>query len=102
MMSNTLSVDNLEVMIADLEDRAAKLKELLEKIKPIKMFEVGIRKSDNAVCHFEFELDFGHKASVMVTVLPPKTSATRITLEEWIENYVEYSPKARSILPKRG
>lgn len=102
MDDTTLDLDKIDTLISECQDRLDRLVKLRAEIKDLRFYEVGIRKSDNAVCFLSYRLEYNVQPTVLVTVLPPFGNPGRITLDEWKNNFVEYSQKARTILPKKS
>jgi len=106
MLRNVLSVESLKEDIEHLQSKIADYKSVIDEIKGLDFYEVGIRKVDNQVCHMTYELKQRTynklEAQVIATGLPPSIGNVYVlSLQEWKDGYVEYSPKARTILPKR-
>jgi hypothetical protein len=96
------NIDNIDRIIEQLKARIAKAEELRAEIEKLNMFEVGIRKSDNGIVHLNYLLNTEPELRIEVSILPPTgQSPFTITLEQFKENYIPYSQKARTILPKR-
>lgn len=103
-MSSETLIDELNEMIAHSEKKIAEFKKIKSEIEKLDMYEVGIRKSDNAVFYFEFTLDtFGPSVfSIKATRMPPGNSQIlMLSIVDFQRDFVQYSNKARAILPKR-
>ena len=109
MTNAPISEDAIVKQINNYKKAIVSLEKVLLELKNLKCYEVGIRKSDNAVVHLSFTL--GSRGYMMgddsfievnVHVLPPSGQIPyRITVQEFKDNFVEYSAKARVILPSR-
>lgn len=104
MINTKANIDNIDWLISDLETKIKKAKEVRELITELSMFEVGIRKIDNQAVYVSYTIR-NHpypELDIEITVLPPNSMTPyRVTIQEFKEGYIPYSPKARSVLPRR-
>lgn len=102
-MSSESLLNELDSLISRAEDRIKEYKNLKVLIEGLDMYEVGIRKSDNAVFYFEFALEsFGPGLfNIKATRMPPGNSQIlMLSIADFQRDFVQYSNKARAILPK--
>lgn len=100
MYNDELTAEGIKSEMERLQEKLTKLSDLMVKIASIKFYECGIRKSDHRICHFNFSL-VGTDAVIRVQVVSHNESYNT-SLDSFINDYVPYSEKTRSILPKRS
>ena len=106
--TNSITAEDIENRIDSYKQAISQLEKTLAEFNSFKQYEVGIRKIDNVVVHIAYHLsnsgmmNMPYQIEIYIHVLPPDGNTShKITVEEFKNGFVEYSPKARTILPKR-
>ena len=96
-------MDDVEIV---LKKQLSDIATIREQIKDLNMFEVGIRKRDNAIFYFSYHIwknESDIRFQITASRLPPETAhRLDISIEEFKNDYIQYSQKSRAILPKRS
>lgn len=95
--------NKIQSQIVEIKKSLAKLEESLERIENLKLYEVGIKKSSGEIYTLKYSVR--EDGNVMVTALNiPEYSNTAsvyvISLDSWLNEYIEYSPSKRQLFPK--
>lgn len=96
------SVANIEAEIKRIKALTKKFEDLKALVAASNLYEVGIRKSDNVLCSFSFKIDY-YSAECIVfynSIGLEKEDKGKITLKEFNEGYMSYSPKIRQLFPR--
>lgn len=93
----------IESQVSELTKRLEKLKESLEKLGSLKLYEVGIKKSTGQVYLFKYGVEIDGCITVTVISIPEYSntpSIYSISLDTWLTEFIEYSPSKRQLFPK--
>lgn len=103
MFDDSLTVDNIDLVIADLKQKIVALEDLRKTVSSMHIYEIGIRKNDCKLCFLTYSIS--NTTGVVNVVMPNSYSSSpetfRISIETFQTDYVVYSTKTRSLFPKR-
>ncbi len=98
-MYNELSEKNIDDLNQLLTERLDRLAQLKLRLAYLKLYECGIRKSTGECVYFKYFINSDATASIEVYV-PRYSSTYKITLDEWSQDYVEYTPTNKMLFPR--
>lgn len=95
-------LDAADREVMELESRIAKMTELRAVIEQRHFPEVVINKNNHEIYLPIYALDmYTPKVTIRLDAGIPGLNHSGISFEEFVQDYIPYSPKTRKLLPKR-
>lgn len=94
---NEQNIADLEIALKEKLENIEKLKERMKYLKP---YECGIRKSTGEIVYFTYYLNSSGNASIDVYSATHRHTY-RIDLDQFIQEYVEYAPTTKKLYPRK-
>lgn len=105
-MFRKFTPDQLDDYIKQKENDIERLKKIKTEVQSVTFFEVGIDRQSHDLVTIQPQLGTNMELTVRVVYITGSStrmggSDRNITIQEFLDQFVEYSPKMRSLLPEK-